>query len=96
MTGVDELNFKRLREGSVKEKRKRLVEEEKTLLSNVEKRKYAFLKKSQVDKKESEIFDKLSRFTERLQTDKPNDWMCHRLKFHIDSENAYNLDKKNQ
>lgn len=22
--------------------------------------------------------------------------MCHRLKFHIDSENAYNLDKKNQ
>ena len=22
--------------------------------------------------------------------------MCHSLKFHIDSQNAYNLDKKNQ
>lgn len=42
------------------------------------------------------MFDKLEKFTGRLLHDNKNDWMCHRLKFHIDSENAYNLDRKNQ
>lgn len=54
------------------------------------------MRKNQIEKKETEIFSKLNKFTERLQSNKPNDWMCHRLKFHIDSENAYNLDRKNQ
>ena len=42
------------------------------------------------------MFSKLDKFTSRLKQDKKSDWMCHRLKFHIDSENAYNLDRKNQ
>lgn len=35
-------------------------------------------------------------FKNRLSLNKPTDWMCHKLKFHIDSENAYDLDKKNK
>ena len=42
------------------------------------------------------MFNKLEKFTSRLLEDKKNDWMCHRLKFHIDSENAYSLDRRNQ
>ena len=49
-----------------------------------------------MQQKEDEVLSKLDKFTSRLKADKKNDWMCHRLKFHIDSENAYNLDKKNQ
>lgn len=49
-----------------------------------------------MEKKEDESFQKLSKFTTRLLENKSNDWMTHKLKFHIDSENAYNLDRKNQ
>lgn len=42
------------------------------------------------------MLSKLNKFTERLKKSDTNDWMCHSLKFQIDSQNAYNVDKRNQ
>lgn len=46
-----------------------------------------------VQKRQGEVLSKLNKFTQRLKANKPHDWMCHNLKFHIDSQNAYNFNK---
>jgi hypothetical protein len=48
---ADELSFKKIKEGSAKEKRKQLVNQEKALLSNAERHRYEFLKKTKTEKR---------------------------------------------
>lgn len=64
---ADELNFKKVKEGSHKQKRKMMLNQEIQLLSNAERMRYQFLKKKQQDKTDNSLFDKLNSFTGKLK-----------------------------
>ena len=75
-----------------------MINQQIELLSNAEKMRYSFLKRREQDKTDNNLFDKLSNFTGKLKDVKDKDkginWMRHSLKFHIDSQAAYNFDEK--
>ena len=64
------------------------------MLSNAERIRYEFLKKTEQAKVDRNLSDKLGAFTSKLRTKTGQKWMNHSLKFHIDSEVAYNFDQK--
>lgn len=59
-----------------------------------------FIQKRDLEKHEGSIMEKLEKFKQKLhksRTDETDeDWKVHRLKFHIDSDNAYKMIDKAQ
>lgn len=85
---VNELRFKEVQEGSLNPAEKLHRMQEKSLLSNVERRRMEFIEKRDMEVRQGGFLSKLEDFRKRIkskgQTEVPT-WISHRLKFHIDS-----------
>lgn len=86
------LKFKEAPEGTYNPIKKQKEQEDKKLLSRVELKRYKYLKKGKGKRSEAEVLDGLAKFKAKLkETGQDNNWAKHKLKFHIDSANAYSL-----
>lgn len=71
------------------------MKHEQKLLSSVEARREKFLQTLKAEDKNQRLEDKIRKYQEKknsevIKQDKYH-WLNHRLKFHIDSANAYNV-----
>lgn len=91
----DSLQFKADKTGSLNFEAKEAEKEEKALLSAVELKRYKYTKMSGGKHSQEEVLDKLAAFRNKLRSKEvkadPGSWMNSKLKFHIDSANAYSL-----
>ena len=96
---MDSLKFKANQEGTNNPQKKEMLRENQKLLSRVELKRYRYLKKKKEEGDDgTDILERLSGFKKRLKEKKENNkgfsWTKHKLKFHIDSSNAYALQQK--
>lgn len=91
----DSLQFKSDKTGSLNFDGKEAEKQEKTLFSAVELKRYKYMKMSGGKQSQEDVMSKLAAFRNKLQSKEvkadAGSWMNSKLKFHIDSANAYSL-----
>lgn len=91
----DSLQFKQEKTGTYNITTKKAEEQEKTLLTAVELKRYKFMKLNGGRHSQEEVLGKLAAFQNKLRSkdtkEDTGSWMNSKLKFHIDSAKAYSL-----
>lgn len=95
---IEHLKFKKDKIGSTDLAGQLLRRQEKTLLSAVELKRMKFLQNKKEKVSETDAMAKIKDFRARMNSDRVKSdkwhWMNTKLKFHIDSANAFNFNEK--
>eukprot|EP00828_Plagiopyla_frontata_P024850 TRINITY_DN3174_c0_g1_i6.p2 TRINITY_DN3174_c0_g1~~TRINITY_DN3174_c0_g1_i6.p2 ORF type:complete len:224 (-),score=71.00 TRINITY_DN3174_c0_g1_i6:52-723(-) len=90
---IYELEFKKEKKGTLNAELQQQKVEEKKLLTNVELKRLKYLQKKKIQVHENDLMEKLEKFRKKLNSQEvmqnDDNWMNNKLRFHIDSSNAY-------